>query len=68
MNAPLRPLSEETVRRATPDDVPRLARLFTVVFANDPVFSWLTRAGRSRSAALERIFLRILTSRTLPHG
>ena len=56
------------MRRATPDDVPRLARLFTAVFATDPVFDWLTRDGRSRHDALERFFLRILKSRTLPHG
>jgi ribosomal protein S18 acetylase RimI-like enzyme len=56
------------VRRGTLDDVPRLARLFTAVFANDPVFHWLTRAGRSRHAALERFFLRVLKSRTLPQG
>ena len=68
MNAPLHPHADETVRRATPDDVPRLARLFTAVFANDPVFSWLTREGRSRNVALERFFLRILKSRTLPYG
>lgn len=68
MNAPLRPLSEETVRRATPDDVPRLARLFAAVFATDPVFDWLTRGGPSRNKALERFFLRVLNSRTLPYG
>jgi ribosomal protein S18 acetylase RimI-like enzyme len=68
MNAPLLPLPDESVRRATLDDVPRLARLFTAVFASDPVFCWLTRDGRSRHAALERFFLRILRSRTLPHG
>jgi len=68
MNAALRPLIDDAVRRATLDDVPRMARLFTAVFASDPVFRWLTRAGRSRHAALERFFLRILKSRTLPHG
>jgi ribosomal protein S18 acetylase RimI-like enzyme len=64
----MRPLSEETVRRATADDVPRLARLFTAVFANDPVSCWLTGAGRSRRAALERFFLKVLKSRTVPQG
>ena len=68
MNAPLRPLADEIVRRATLDDIPRLARLFTAVFASDPVFAWLTREGPSRSAALERFFLRVLKARTLPHG
>jgi ribosomal protein S18 acetylase RimI-like enzyme len=68
MNAPLLSLAEETVRRAAPDDVPRLARLFTAVFANDPIFSWLARKGRSRNKALERFFLRVLKSRTLPYG
>jgi ribosomal protein S18 acetylase RimI-like enzyme len=68
MNAPLRPHPDETVRRATPDDVPRLARLFARVFATDPVFDWMARDDRSRHKALERFFLRILKSRTLPHG
>jgi len=68
MNAPLRSHANESVRRATVDDVPRLARLFTAVFASDPVFSWLTRAGRSRNQALERFFLHVLKNRTLPHG
>jgi ribosomal protein S18 acetylase RimI-like enzyme len=62
------PDQAHAVRRGTPDDVPRLARLFTAVFANDPVFRWLTRAGRARHAALERFFLRVLRTRTLPHG
>lgn len=68
MNAPLRPLTDETVRRATQDDVPRLARLFAAVFAADPVFNWMARNDRSRHKALERFFLRVLNSRTLPHG
>jgi ribosomal protein S18 acetylase RimI-like enzyme len=68
MNAPLRSPSDETVRRATLDDVPRLSRLFAAVFADDPVFSWLTRAGRSRHTALERFFLKVLNSRTIPDG
>jgi ribosomal protein S18 acetylase RimI-like enzyme len=68
MNAPLRSLTDEGVRRATPDDVPRLARLFTAVFATDPVFDWLTRNSRSRHEALERFFLRVLKNRTLPYG
>lgn len=68
MNAPLRPLAEETVRRAMPDDVPRLARLFAAVFATDPVFTWLTRTGASHHKALEQFFLRILNSRSLPYG
>ena len=70
MNAmtPTLPDQATAVRRATPDDMPRLARMFAAVFAGDPVFSWLTRAGRSRDAALERFFLHILKSRTLPHG
>lgn len=70
MNAvtPTLPHQADAVRRATPDDMPRLARLFAAVFANDPVFCWLTRTGRSRHAALERFFLRILKSRTLLHG
>jgi ribosomal protein S18 acetylase RimI-like enzyme len=68
MNAPVGAFAQETVRRATAGDVPRLARLFTAVFATDPVFNWLSRAGRSRNRALERFFLRVLGSRTLPYG
>jgi ribosomal protein S18 acetylase RimI-like enzyme len=68
MNAPLRPHPDETVRRATPDDVPRLSRLFARVFATDPVFDWMARDDRSRHKALERFFLRVLSSRTLPYG
>jgi ribosomal protein S18 acetylase RimI-like enzyme len=62
------PGDANVVRRATLDDVPRLARLFAAVFANDPVFCWLSRAGRSHHTALEQFFLRILKSRTLPLG
>ena len=65
MNAPLRPLTDETVRRATAEDVPRIARLFAAVFATDPVFEWLTRDDRSRHKALERFFLRVLKQ---PHA
>jgi ribosomal protein S18 acetylase RimI-like enzyme len=70
MSAFSRPLPAHAkhVRRATRDDVPRLARLFAAVFASDPVFDWLARSGRARHAALERFFLRVLKSRTLPHG
>jgi len=68
MNAPLGPLTDETVRRATAEDVPRLARLFAAVFATDPVFKWLTRDDRSRLKALERFFLRVVNGRTLPCG
>ena len=68
MNAPLRSPTDDTVRRATPADVPRLARLFAAVFATDPVFKWLTRDDHSRHRALERFFLRVLSSRTLPSG
>jgi hypothetical protein len=68
MNAPLRSHANETVRRAMPDDVPRLARLFTAVFANDPVFAWLTRAGVRATRRWSVFFLHVLKSRTLPHG
>ena len=68
MNAPLFRLTDETVRRATAEDVPRLARLFAAVFATDPVFKWLTRDDRSRHKALERFFLRVVNGRTLPCG
>lgn len=62
------PDQAHAVRRAALDDVPRLARLFTAVFSDDPVFCWLTRSGRSRQSALERFFLRVIKGRTLPHG
>jgi len=62
------PVAADHVRRATLEDAPRLARVFTAVFASDPVFRWLTRDGRSRHTALERFFLSTLRSRALPHG
>jgi ribosomal protein S18 acetylase RimI-like enzyme len=55
-------------RRATPDDVPRIARVFAAAFAGDPVFRWLTRERRSHHAALERFFLWTLRSRTVAQG
>ena len=56
------------MRRATPDDVPRIARLFAAAFASDPVFDWLVREGDARQSALQRFFGWILESRTVPHG
>jgi ribosomal protein S18 acetylase RimI-like enzyme len=63
MNAPAQPM-----RRATQADVPRLARLFAAAFAHDPLFDWLTRAGKNRHSALQRFFAWVLTRRTVPHG
>ena len=59
---------ETPIRRATPADVPRIARLFAAAFAGDPVFDWLTRPGAKRHAALHRFFTWILERRTLPYG
>jgi ribosomal protein S18 acetylase RimI-like enzyme len=56
------------IRRATPADVPSLARLFAAAFVRDPLFDWLARAGRQRQTALQSFFGRILEHRTLPHG
>ena len=64
MNAHL----QAPIRRATPADVPRIARLFAAAFARDPVFDWLARAGRGRQPALQRFFGWIVETRTLPHG
>ena len=60
--------ADAAMRRATPDDVPRVARLFAAAFARDPVFDWLVRDGDARSSALQRFFGWILESRTVPHG
>jgi ribosomal protein S18 acetylase RimI-like enzyme len=56
------------IRRATPADVPSLARLFAAAFVRDPLFDWLARAGRQRQTALQSFFGRILERRTLAHG
>jgi ribosomal protein S18 acetylase RimI-like enzyme len=56
------------MRRATPGDVPRIARLFAEIFAHDPVFDWLVRNGDARELALQRFFGWILESRAVPHG
>jgi ribosomal protein S18 acetylase RimI-like enzyme len=64
MNAPV----HTPIRRATEADVPRIARLFALSFAADPLFDWLARAGAKRQAALQRFFTWILERRTLPYG
>jgi ribosomal protein S18 acetylase RimI-like enzyme len=56
------------IRRVTPHDVPRVARLFAAVFARDPLFDWLVRPGKKRQGALQEFFGWILDSRTIPHG
>jgi ribosomal protein S18 acetylase RimI-like enzyme len=56
------------IRRATPADVPTLARLFAAAFVRDPLFDWLTRTGTGRQVALQRFFAWVLERRTLPHG
>jgi ribosomal protein S18 acetylase RimI-like enzyme len=55
-------------RRASTDDAARIARLFAAAFAEDPVFNWLARAGRSRSLALQRFFFWVLRERSIQHG
>jgi ribosomal protein S18 acetylase RimI-like enzyme len=57
-----------SVRRATLEDLPRIARVFAAAFATDPVFRWLTRDRRSYHAALERFFLWTLRSRAVAQG
>jgi ribosomal protein S18 acetylase RimI-like enzyme len=64
MNAP----AQMPIRRATQADIPRIARLFALAFAADPVFDWLARTGAKRQAALHRFFTWILERRTLPYG
>ena len=61
-------VAQTSIRRATPADVPNLARLFAAAFVRDPLFDWLARAGRQRQTALQSFFARILERRTLPHG
>jgi len=61
-------LPQTPIRRATQADVPRIARLFTVAFAADPVFDWLARTGAKRQAALHGFFTWILERRTLPYS
>lgn len=55
-------------RRAIPTDVPRIASLFAMAFANDPVMDWVAREGSGRKAALERFFRWIVAVRALPFG
>jgi ribosomal protein S18 acetylase RimI-like enzyme len=61
-------LAQTPIRRATQGDVARIARLFTMAFAADPVFDWLTRTGAKRDTALHRFFTWILERRTVPYG
>jgi ribosomal protein S18 acetylase RimI-like enzyme len=56
------------VRRATLDDVPRIARVFAAAFTGDPVFRWLTCGRHSHRAALERFFMWTLRSHALAQG
>jgi ribosomal protein S18 acetylase RimI-like enzyme len=56
------------VRRATQEDVPRIARVFAAAFASDPVFRWLTCGRNSHHAALERFFMWTLRSQVLAQG
>jgi GNAT superfamily N-acetyltransferase len=55
-------------RRATPDDVPTLSRLFAAAFLTDPVFDWIARAGPKRAGGLERFFFWLLRTRAVPFG
>src|SRR5262244_2575264 len=55
------------IKRATPADARPIAAIFAAAFAEDPVFTWLARAGKKREQVLERFFLWIL-QRTIPHG
>lgn len=64
MNAP----AQTPLRRATPADVPSIARTFAAAFARDPVFDWLARPDGRRQFALRRFFSWMLESRALPHG
>jgi ribosomal protein S18 acetylase RimI-like enzyme len=59
---------QPAIRRATPADVPNLARLFAAAFVRDPLFDWLARSGGRRQLALQRFFAWVLERRTLPHG
>jgi ribosomal protein S18 acetylase RimI-like enzyme len=64
VNAP----AQTALRRATPADVPSIARTFASAFARDPVFDWLARPDGRRQLALQRFFGWILERRALAHG
>jgi ribosomal protein S18 acetylase RimI-like enzyme len=61
-------LSRLVLSRATLLHAERIARLFAAAFARDPVLDWLMRAGDTRPLSLQRFFVSILYSRTIPHG
>ncbi|MPY77450.1 MAG: GNAT family N-acetyltransferase [Actinophytocola sp.] len=57
----------ETVRKASPSDLDRLADTLAAAFFADPVMSWCYPDTDRRAAILSPCF-RILVEATLPHG
>src|ERR671937_2111868 len=55
------------VRKATAEDVPRLARALARAFYDDPVFRWLVPEDAEREATAERGFSLYLRKGYLPH-
>jgi GNAT superfamily N-acetyltransferase len=62
-------LRRETVRKATADDTPRLARALALAFYDDPVMRWILPDASLRLRQLERSFGSIFLKRVcLPRG
>lgn len=61
------PGAQVTVRKATADDVPALARSLAMAFRDDPVFAWLLPDPSERLQRAERGFAFYLRKVYLPH-
>jgi GNAT superfamily N-acetyltransferase len=59
--------SEPQIRKATPDDVPALARSLARAFYEDPVFGWMLPDPGDRLRRAERGFAFYLRKVYLPH-
>jgi ribosomal protein S18 acetylase RimI-like enzyme len=59
--------SQPQVRKATPDDVPALARSLARAFYEDPVFAWMLPDPADRLQRAERGFAFYLRKVYLPH-
>jgi len=56
------------LRRATPEDIPRLKTMLAEAFFDDPVFGWLMGNDGKRRAQLRRYFGTDLGHLTMPRG
>ncbi len=61
------PSPATVIRKATADDVPRLARALALAFYDDPVFKWLIPNDSERIHRSERGFTFYLRKVYLPH-